>query len=388
VNLSPSHRPPRLALRTGVACLFAWSLTLAGGAAEPAPRVAVLAFTRAANVSAEDAQRLQDHLAARLSHQGLQVITRDVALDSLASAGAGAPHELAEAVRSGQGTAALEAQLANETSATRLAETLGAQMVVVAFIDSLGFDRREFRGNERAPGTGATEAHTLRVTYRVCRVGDGASLTGDAVKVSRTMVGNASVGRATDDLLADMTDEAATLIATNVGASSAVRTMPAAAGAIDLKIVVRVQLPGGTPLQLPAYEEEGVTLQPRVDVVADISVDGMVVGTAPATISVSPGPHQIQVAAPGYKQWQRFVKPSAGQRLEIALEMTDTAYASWKDTIEFLRLLSRKTQLDRADAERVRAEAEALRKAHVEVRFDRLDADLDANINHTIRVNP
>lgn len=59
---------------------------------------------------------------------------------------------------------------------------------------------------------------------------------------------------------------------------------------------------------------------------ADIEVDGSFVGNTPSDVQVGEGDHMIVVRKPGFKNWERKLKVSAGSsvRLGAELEKTDT----------------------------------------------------------------
>ena len=98
-------------------------------------------------------------------------------------------------------------------------------------------------------------------------------------------------------------------------------------------------------------------------VAADVTMDGVSVGSVPGELRFTTGLHQILVQAEGFKPWKRFVTISEGQKFDILLEMTPEGYEKWKEIITFLSDLCRKTKITDAEVKQMEAKAEAMRKA-------------------------
>ena len=57
-------------------------------------------------------------------------------------------------------------------------------------------------------------------------------------------------------------------------------------------------------------------------------------------------------------------------KLDINLEMTDEGFARWKEQIQFFENLEKDRKLTDAEAERIKAEAEALKEHGIIIRID------------------
>ena len=342
---------------------------------EVGPRkVAIFVVNREIKVEANYVKALQDQLVSRLAGRGLQVLTRDVVLDSVKSAlkqpgiddrSIAALKEISDFVRAEVGqdiaTRSLEEELSKQSSAMRLAQALGADMVLVAAIQSYGHKKRIFRGNKLAPVQSVTHTVNLRVGYQLASSADGAAIAGDSIKVDRSWRESAALQRESDDLLNEMIDEAATTLAGKVKvANKVIKQVPKAQGvSVDFKVTPA--LPGGATLQLPRYEDGDVNLEIKTSVAADVVVDGISMGAVSEDMIISSGLHQIVVQAEGYKPWKRFVKVGEGQEINVILEMTRDGYERWKETISFFENMSRKKKLTEAEMKMLEAEAEALK---------------------------
>ena len=366
--------------------MVAMALTLAAGylgtrAAEPAKdapqerKAAIFVLSREPKIDKNQVKMLEDLIAARVSSQGFQALTRDVIVDSIdrsmqhPKAGAGPEGDQAlaqfKAAISGHagGEKRLEDQLDEQSSVMRLAQTIGADLIVIASVESFGTEKRIFKGNELAPIATTTIFNNLLVSYRLAYAATGSSVAGSAIRVDRTWRESESLSRSTDELLNGMFDEVASKLAAQItAANSQVKEVPKVQ-ASGVKFTVRLALPGGAPLQLPTYVDGDVSLPVSANVSAEILADGIAVGSAPGLVRVNTGLHQIAIQATGFKPWKRFVNVTAGQAFDAVLEMTPESYEKWKDIITFLSDLSRKTKLTNAEVGIMKAKAEAMRKA-------------------------
>jgi len=342
----------------------------------PAQRkAAVFVFTREPKVGVQQAKILEDLVAARVAKLGFATLTRDVMVDSISKAMKQPEAEMTQKDKSllEQFAAALqkpdkvekslEDQLDDQSSVMRLAQTIGADIIVIATIESFGTEKRIFNGNELAPVATTTIFNNLLVSYRLAYAASGAAVAGDSVRVTRAWRDSESLTRETDDLLNDMFDEAATKLAEKItAANQEVKEVPKVQAA-GVQFNIKPVLPGGTPMQLPTYENGDVKLSVSVTVAADVTMDGVSVGSVPGELRFATGLHQILIQAEGFKPWKRFVTISEGQKFDILLEMTPEGYEKWKENITFLSDLSRKTKLTDAEVKQMEAKAEAMRKA-------------------------
>ncbi|MEI8063584.1 MAG: PEGA domain-containing protein, partial [Verrucomicrobiota bacterium] len=250
-------------------------------------------------------------------------------------------------------------------SIMRLAQTIGADLIVIAVAESYGTEKRVFKGNEMAPVATTTIFNNLLVSYRYIFAASGSAVAGDSVRVSRAWRESESLTRETDDLLNGMFDEVAVELSKKIVASNkSVKEVPKveAAGVV---FNVRPVMPGGAPIQLPTYQSNNVVITPSITIAADVLLDGVAIGSIPGDIRMATGLHQILVQAEGFKPWQRYINVSEGQKINIQMEMTTEGYEKWKDIITFLSDLSRKTKLTDAEVKQIEAKSEAMKKARM-----------------------
>ena len=200
---------------------------------------------------------------------------------------------------------------------------------------------------------------------------DGASVAGDQIKITRAWRESASIKRETGDLLNDMVEEAASELAKRItAANKTIKKVPEAQG-VNVSFVVKPALPGGAVLQLPRYEEGDVKMAVQTSVAADVVVDGISIGAVSTSMRIASGLHQIAVQAEGYKPWRRFVSVNDGQKIQVNLEMTQSGYERWKETISFFQNMSRNKKLTEVEMKMLESKAEALRKAGLVINLDR-----------------
>ena len=347
-------------------------------------KAAIFVANREIKISSNQAKVLEDLIASHVAGNGFLVLTRNVILDSV-SKSLRQPKlgdedikllkEIGDFVRTERGepvpTRSLEEKLSKQTSAMRLAQSLGANMILFATIQSYGHEKRIFKGNEIAPVATVTHYHNLRVSYRLGFSADGVSVAGNQIKVTRAWRESSSIKRETDDLLNDMIEEAASKLSKQIlAANRTIKEVPKVNG-VGVSFSVKPALPGGAVLQLPKYEDEDIKMEVETSVAADVLIDGISIGAVSTNMRVASGLHQIAVQMDGYKPWKRFVNVSEGQKIQVILEMTQDGFERWKETIDFFQEMSKNKKLTRAEMKLLEAKAEALKKAGLVINLDR-----------------
>jgi hypothetical protein len=128
---------------------------------------AIVVTNRAGPELDEKVPVIEDLISARVADLGLNLISQDVVTGSAG----------------GRDASGLDAQLADSTSALRLAQNLGADYILVASIN--GFS--EQKKNIKAYGTNlANYTYTLRLSYKLVDAQSGGTVTGGTAKAVRT----------------------------------------------------------------------------------------------------------------------------------------------------------------------------------------------------------
>ena len=360
---------------------------------KPAPhrKAAIFVFNREPKITTQHVKMFEDAISAHVASEGFATLTRDMILDSISRSmkqpttdgktglndkdSSAFYKELTGALKSKEPVAkSMEDLFDDQSSVMRLAQALGADLIVIAVSETYGTEKKVFKGNDLAPVATTTIFNNLRVSYKLAYAASGAAVKGDTVLVTRAWRESESLSRQTDDLMSEMFDEAAGELAKKiVAANQAVKDVPKVQ-AVGVQFNVKPVLPGGTVLQLPVYENGDVKLQVNTTVAADVVLDGIAVGSIPGNINIATGLHQIAIRAEGFKTWQRFLNVSDGQKFDVLLEMTPEGYDKWKEIISFLSDLSKQTKLTNAEIKQMEAKAEAMRKAKIIVTIDKAGA--------------
>ena len=356
----------RFAVALFIASLF-------GGAslhaqAPAAPRlVAIFVENRAGPDLADKTAAFEDLLSARITSAGFSIIARDTATAALGTVTPGGPPTSADQL------------LNDQTSALRLAQSLNADYVLVATLVSYGSDVRAFSGY----GVNTlNRIYTLRATYRLCDASRGGSLIGDVVAATDTIPQTANASENNPDELNKLIDQAAATLADSFLQkvnSPQVAVVPAPGqvpfaiecSMADIVLPDVVQDPNGQYSIKPlAY-----TVSP-LDVTVELN--GLALGSAPGNFTGPAGISKLRLSRQGFKTQDLTVNLSPGFKLRVALQMDDSGYARWQQSIAYLQGLKTDAKITDADAERIRGIAQMFRQSGLRV-DDRSDINITGN---------
>lgn len=296
--------------------------------------VAIFTANRAGEVGDNELGALEDYITGKVTELNVHVISGETALNAVAGMAPGAKAN------------ALDAQMADSTSAVRLAQALGATHLLQVTIT--GFDSNKQTIN--AYGVKAiNDERTARVTYKILDGNTGASLAADTVRATKVV--QQSSGGLSDDrssLLNDLLAEAAGKVATSLKRQIDRGRLTTSEGAGNVTVNFTTEL---ADLYIPDVridKDNTVRMSEdklKVSAIATIEVDGLAVGTAPGKLTVKPGLHKLRVVREGYKPWERTVNFTNGQTLNVGLEMSDAGYARWKESTAFINDLKNGAKL-------------------------------------------
>jgi hypothetical protein len=296
--------------------------------------VAIFTANRAGEIGDNELGALEDYITGKVTELNVHVISGETALNAVAGMAPGAKAN------------ELDAQMANSTSAVRLAQALGATHLLQVTLS--GFDSN--KQTIDAYGVKAiNDERTARVTYKILDGNTGASLAADTVRASKVV--QQSSGGLSDDrssLLNDLLAEAAGKVAASLKRQIDRGRITTSAGKGDVTVNFTTEL---ADLYIPDVridKDNTVRMSEdklKVSAVATIEVDGLAVGTAPGKLTVKPGLHKLRVVREGYKPWERTVNFTNGQTLNVGLEMSEAGYARWKESTAFINDLKNGAKL-------------------------------------------
>ncbi|HXG46572.1 MAG TPA: PEGA domain-containing protein [Methylomirabilota bacterium] len=296
----------------------------------PTPlKAAVIVQNRAGAALQDKTAAFEDLLSSRVAGRGFTLLSRQVITDALKKTGEGAN---------------LDQQLSERSSALRLAQTMGADFILLASLVSYGSEKKSF--NDGAVNT-VNDIHTLRVAYRVADAAEGGALVGDTARVSKQFRATPESKVESSDVLNELLDEAALKLADSLPHKRAALTATAAKPKeVDVTIVCGVTDIVGQPLSVPDIRlgENGTVVRGtnQIDVQlldVTVEVDGVVLGSAPGVFPLRPGFHKVRLSREGFSPWERTINAIPGQKLKVALQMSEAGYNRWKDSAATLQQL-------------------------------------------------
>jgi hypothetical protein len=329
----------------GVSHAFAQSPTPAK-AAPPGVTVAIFTTNRAGEAGASQLGALEDYVTGRVTDLNVHVISGETAMNAVAAMAPGGTMN------------AVDAQLADSTSAVRLAQTLGATHLLQVSIS--GFDATSNTIDAYGVKT-VNEEDTARVTYKILDGNSGASLAADTVKVTKSVqqtAGNRLERSAIlNGLLADAADKVAASLKRQLDRGRI--TTSAAPGNVSVAFTTEladVYIPDVrlSPENTVAISDSKYKVSALA---ATIEIDGIAVGTAPGKLDVKGGLHKLRVVREGFKPWERTVNFTNGQKLNVALEMSEAGYARWQDATKFMHDLKNGAKLTDAQVKVLEGQA-------------------------------
>jgi hypothetical protein len=103
-----------------------------------------------------------------------------------------------------------------------------------------------------------------------------------------------------------------------------------------------------------------------VDVLlSDVSIemDGVLVGTTPATLRLAPGFHKLRLIRPGFGAVKQTINPVTGLKLRPVLQMDHLGFARWKDNVAFLQGIEVNRKLTDSQVKAVEGFAKSLEQS-------------------------
>jgi hypothetical protein len=269
-------------------------------------------------------------------------------------------------------TTKLDQALSDSTSALRLAQNLGADFILIPSLTTYGTEKKTYNGNGIST---INVTHTLRVSCKIVEAGAGGALKGDMVTASKTIRQSGDLQVDSSEVVNELLNDAASQLA-----DSLVRT----AGSLPTEVAKDKQVNFSIVCSMTDIKDQPITV-PDVQVTADkrvvktnapievqpldvtVELDGIAIGSAPGTFQAFPGLHKLRLSREGFKDWERTVNVYAGQKLRVALQMSDAGFARWQENMAFLQLLQDDRKLTDAEAKKIEGIARFWSESHYRV---------------------
>jgi len=260
--------------------------------------------------------------------------------------------------------------LSDNSSVLRLGQLLGVDYLIVASISSYGSDKR---ATDAYGEKTVNVIHNLRVTYKILDATHGGTLASDTIKTSKTIRYSDTASEVDSDLINGLLDEAGEQVAASVGKKD-IKVVSLSKDQVAFSIACGMQDLANVPMSIPDVrvdDANNVTIgKDKLEVQAlDVTVelDGVVIGSAPSSFKGAPGLHKIRLSREAFKPWERTINLTDGQKLKVALQMTEAGYQRWKDNTAFLAALENNRKLTDAEAEKIRGIAQMFRQSGYKV---------------------
>jgi hypothetical protein len=281
-------------------------------------------------------------------------------------------------------TTKLDQALSDNTSALRLAQSLGADFILIPVITSYGTEKKTYT----ADGISTINVlHNLRVGYKIVEAGAGGEIKGDTVLASKTIRQSGNLQVDNNDVINELLDDAAgQLAATIVQSASSLPTTVAKDKMVSFNIACSMTDPRQQPILVSAVSVSGdgklITTNPPIAVQpldVTVELDGLAIGSAPGAFQAYPGIHKLRLSREGFDSWERTVNIYDGQTLRVALQMSAAGYARWADTTAFLATLDNRRKLTDAEVAKINGLAKFYSESHY-----RVDTKENVHINKSL----
>lgn len=318
--------------------------------------VAIFTANRAGKTGDDELGALEDYITGKVTELDVHVISGETALNAVAGMAPGAKAN------------ALDAQLADSTSAVRLAQTLGATHLLQVTIS--GFDSNKKTIDAYGVKT-TNDERTARVTYKILDGNTGASLAADTVRVTKMVQQAEGLSDERSDVLNDLLAEASGKVAASLKRQldRGRITNSAAQGLVSVTLTTELADVYIPDVRIGAENTVSISDSKfKVSALAaTVEVDGIAVGTAPGKIEARAGLHKLRIVREGFKPWERTVNFSNGQSFNVPLEMSEAGYARWKEATAFINDLKNGAKLTDGQVKVLEGEAKMLENSGFKV---------------------
>jgi len=337
-----------------VGCLVTTAMAETGDAR----KAAIFVANRADKSLDDKLGTFEDFITSHITEKGFTVISREVATDALSS------------LKKDSKPTDADQLLSDNSSVLRLGQLLGVDYLIVASISSYGSDKR---ATDAYGEKTVNVIHNLRVTYKILDATHGGTLASDTIKTSKTIRYSDTASEVDSDLINGLLDDAGEQVAASVGKKD-IKTVSLSKDQVDFSIACGMQDLANVPMSIPDVRlDDGNNVsigKDKLEVQAlDVTVelDGVVIGSAPSSFKAAPGLHKIRLSREAFKPWERTINLTDGQKLKVALQMTEAGYQRWKDNTAFLAALENNRKLTDAEAEKIRGIAQMFRQSGYKV---------------------
>lgn len=327
-------------------------------------RLAIFVKNVAPDVPDSSTGILESDLVSCLTAPGVSIISRSDVINGVArfagrsgNAGGGEPD-----------SEIVERALSDQASAKNLAAILGADGFIVATINKYTQGTRSFDD----PSLGVkseVDEFDLGLALRVVDGRTGGSVLGDLVTASVTLRSTPELRQQTDPL-DDLLMRAALSVRSRAMPKLATLRLPAEAPVAADTVRIALVTSG---LRIPDIREQpdgrlvvGEAMLPLQPDGASVLVDGVLAGTLPGELAMTPGLHRLRVEHPLFEPFEQVVNVTgSGQSFTIAMTLSEAGRAAWAKNIEIIEAMKNGEVLRQSQIEMVEAFARFLANSRI-----------------------
>ncbi len=363
------------------------SVKVQAGSTKRLPRkVAIFIRNNAGKEFEAGLVRMQDQLVAQVSGSQFEIVDHREfvsAMDALAEALPMADgveqvakeevvQEIAAARRGTTGKptadgkgATMDQKLHANTSIVRLAQNMDTDYLMVLTLDKFSKSRKTYKARDVDTPV-VTETYLLSATYKLLDAYSGVSIGGNTLKASKSVRQTAGLQTELGDFADGLDEELVEKLKVDMlNNDKKWREASKASSGIPVQFVVHAYNMDNTPLYLPRYTGEKQMLNEMVpaQIMANVEVDGLAVGSTPCTLPMSPGMHKIRISRQGYDDVAMTIKPNDGMIVAVPMRMTEGEMKRLQSSIEFMQRMTKEREVNQAMVEVLQGEAQKLRQS-------------------------
>lgn len=326
---------------------------------------------------------LESAVASRLASSDFSIISRDDVIQALKvfSVGPTAQQPLVDTTAKDQnlmadrntlGTRA-DRLLSDNSSALRLAQNMGADFLLLVTINSLATNETQF-ADKNVQFT--TAEYVLQANYKVLEGVTGGAIGGDDFEISRKFKLTPSYRRNDGNMVNELLRAAAGKVAESFVEKASAFKAPTASGKVEIAVACGVRDLEGDKITLPdirVTENNEVVKGGKplpVQASATIEIDGIALGTTPASVKIFPGLHKLRLTREGCKDYEVTINAADGLSLKPTLQLSDEGFQRWKEIRSFLNGLDTQRKLTDAQVQVMEGYAQYLRQSRYSVNYD------------------
>jgi len=361
------------------------------GSTKKVPRkVAIFVRNNAGKEFDNGATRIQDQLTAQVSGEHYEIIDFRDAVSAMAALAEALPtadgtdqvnreEDLQRKAAVNRGTtgkptadgkgATMDQKMFANTSIVRLSQNMDADYLLVLTLDKFNKASKKYKSPDLdAPVI--TETYTLSASYKILDGYSGGAIGGNTLVASKAVRQTEGLQYELGEFADGLEEELATKMKDDM-IKNIKKWREAAKALSGIPVMFNVLAYGmdNTPVYLPKYDGKKQVLNEMVpaQIMANVEIDGVMVGSTPCTLSVTPGLHKVRFERPGHDDVAMTIKPNEGLILSVPMRMTEGEANRLRKTIDFMNQLTMQREINQAHVERLQGEAQMLRQSGLKI---------------------